>query len=307
MAWIILALALIVLGISYGLFRFVMYYDKNAEDKVVNPDKDSYAAFEAERERRMNELAKYDWERVWIASEDMLTLSGQYLQVREGAPVVLMMHGFRSGALREFYGSAPVFIRLGCNVLMVDERACGESEGKVITFGIKERHDCMNWINYILERFGDDTKIILAGVSMGAATVLSASDMDIGNNVKGIVADCGFTDPLEIIMITGSKLGMPAKLCRPFMRIGAFLFGHVRIGESSAIESVKKTDIPALIIHGSEDTFVPTEMGTRINEAYAGPHSFELFEGATHALSFLSDPERYEKLLENFYFSLHLE
>lgn len=308
MVWIILAvIVVIILGASYGLFRFVMYYDEDNAPENVNPDKGSYEDYEAIRDRMKDELDTLAWERVWIASQDMLNLSGRYLHVRDGAPVVLMCHGFRSGASREFYGSAPVFIGLGCNILMIDERACGESESKVITFGVKERYDCINWINYILERFGDDTKIILVGVSMGAATVLSASNLDIDKNVAGIVADCGFTDPMEIIMITGQKLGLPPKLCKPFMKIGAFIFGHVRLGESSAIESVKQTAIPALIIHGSADTFVPTEMGYRINEAYAGPHSFELFEGATHAMSYLSDPERYKELLKKFYYSLNLQ
>ncbi len=65
-------------------------------------------------------------------------------------------------------------LREGHNVLMIEERAHLESEGHTITFGIKERYDALDWIRYALQRFGEDTRIILVGISMGAATVLMA-------------------------------------------------------------------------------------------------------------------------------------
>lgn len=125
--------------------------------------------------------------------------AAQYYAGRPGAPVQIMMHGYKSGAERDFCGGAQIAVQGGYHVLLVDQRAHGKSEGRCLTFGIQERYDCRAWVNYAVGRFGADTKILLYGVSMGAATVLMAGGLNLPRNVVGIVADCGYSSPAAII------------------------------------------------------------------------------------------------------------
>ena len=100
-----------------------------------------------------------------------------------------------------------------------------ESEGNVITFGIKERHDCISWINFVIEEFGEDIEIALAGVSMGGSTVLLASGMDLPKNVKMILADSSFHNAKDIIKKCVKDLKLPADIFYPFIKLGAKLYG----------------------------------------------------------------------------------
>ena len=144
----------------------------------------------------------------------------------------------------------------GYNLLLIEQRALGGSEGRTITFGIKEKYDCLSWINYAIERFGKDVKIILGGVSMGAATVLMASALDLPKNVKCISADCGYTSPEAIIRkVCREDMGIPDWLGFPFVRLGARIYGGFSILDGGAIEAVKQAKVPLMIMHGDEDDF----------------------------------------------------
>lgn len=140
------------------------------------------------------------YEDVFITSFDGLRLHAKFYAASERkAPVQIMFHGYKSSAERDFCGGLREGIDGGFNVLLVDQRAHGESEGKYLTFGVNERFDCLSWASYAAERFGNDVKIYLYGISMGAATVLMASALPLPKSVSGIVADCGYTSPKDII------------------------------------------------------------------------------------------------------------
>lgn len=123
-------------------------------------------------------------ERVWITSHDGKKLFGRLYEIKKNAPIVLCFHGYRSFGLRDFCTSVSCFGEMGYNVLVVDERAQGESEGHTMTMGLKEERDCEEWIRYAINRFGTDCRIALAGVSMGGSVVLMASGAELPDNVK---------------------------------------------------------------------------------------------------------------------------
>ena len=133
-----------------------------------------------------------------------------------------------------------MYLDMGFNLLMVDERACCRSEGHTITFGIEERYDVLSWIRYAIGRFGQEKKILLGGISMGAGTILMASQMDLPPQVKGIIADCPFTSPEAIIRKVIRDLKISDQLTWPLVKLGARLYGHLDLDRwADAAEAVK--------------------------------------------------------------------
>ena len=185
-------------------------------------------------------------------------------------------------------------------MLLIEERAHCTSEGHTISFGINERYDVLNWTRYAAERFGPDTKILLCGISMGAATVLLASELDLPQNVRGIMADCPYTTPEEIIKETGRMLKFPMKLAMPFVMLSARIFGGLTLGGVSTAEAVRHTKVTILLIHGEADGLVPCSMGREIAAANPAMVDLQTFPGAGHGLSYLTDTRRYTDLIEAF-------
>lgn len=248
----------------------------------------------------IDELDAIPYETVTITSHDGLKLYGRYYHVCDGAPIHIEFHGYRSMAIRDFSGMDRIVRTLKHNTLLIDQRAHGSSEGNCISFGIKERLDCLSWIDYASQRFGKDTPIFLMGISMGAATVLMATGEELPKNVKGVIADCPFTSPWDAIKHSGKKRHIPASLAYPFVFTGAKLFGHFDFNETSAVEAVKRSKVPILIIHGEGDRLLPYDMSRKIAEACASPITFITIPEAGHGMSYVIQTERYTSLAIKF-------
>lgn len=253
------------------------------------------------RKRRelLERMIKIPYEEVSITSFDGTRLYAGYYHKGDGLPLAIQLHGYRSMRVRDFSGGAYEALELGQNVLLVDQRAHGKSGGRVISFGINERLDCKAWVEYATERFGKDVKIILYGISMGAATVLMASELDLPKNVVGIVADCPYSSPKAIIKKVCRDMHLPPILFYPIVKAGAMLFGGFNPDKASPVEAVKNTDLPILLIHGEGDRFVPSYMSDEIAEAGKTVTYLKIPE-ATHALSMLYDRSTYINALKNF-------
>ena len=290
----------VILGGAYYSYRIAFYSPTKDREKIPKVTGAQYEVHKAAIADLFRELQNKPCEFVTIQSRDQLTLSGRYYHVHDGAPLAIGFHGYRSCWLTDFCGGADIAFQMGQNVLLIDERAHGKSQGRSITFGIKERQDLLCWIEYALKRFGSDTKILLYGVSMGGATVLMASELNLPANVKGIVADCPYSSPLDIILEVGKQTGYPPKLIRPFVILGAKIFGGFDVRETSAEEAVRHAKIPIIIIHGADDNFVPAAMSESIANANPDMITRYTFPGADHALSYMVDTPRYRKLVSDF-------
>lgn len=249
-------------------------------------------------------MEKTQWELVKIASFDGLRLNARYSHTKDGAPVQILFHGYRSIAMRDCAGGFMLAKKMGFNVLVVDQRAHAKSSGRVITFGICERKDCVSWAEYVMNRFSSDIPIILSGLSMGAATVLMASELKLPNNVVAIMADCPYCAPEAIIHKVCRDRHIPATLACPFIRLGARLFGKFKLRQCNAENAVKKATVPILLIHGEDDRFVPCEMSKRIFAACAPYAELHTFPGAGHGLCYMTDPLRYEMIVTKFLFGI---
>lgn len=248
----------------------------------------------------IREMEEIPCEQVWICAEDGTRLSGHYYHVSDGAPLQIQCHGYHGNALRDFCGGNRLAREARQNTLVIDQRAHGKSGGHTITFGVKERRDCLCWAKYASERFGSDTPIFLSGVSMGAAAVLMAAALELPGNVKGIIADSPYSTPEAIIRKVCRDMKLPPDIMMPFVRLGARLFGGFDIRAASAAEAVRAAKVPILIIHGEDDSFVPCEMSREIYDSCRARISCETFPGAGHGLSCIVDPERYARVVSEF-------
>ena len=237
---------------------------------------------------------------VSITSFDGLTLWGRYYHVADGAPLDIAFHGYRSAGLTDFCGGAQISRDLGHNLLLVDQRAHGKSQGNTITFGIKERWDVLTWLDYARQRFGPDTKILLFGISMGASTVLMASQLPLPENVKGIVADCPYSSPTKIIRSVSRKMRIPAPAATVFSWVGAKVYGGFDLRETDPVRAVRQAKVPILLIHGEADGFVPCDMSSEIQRSNPQMVHRCTFPGADHGISFLVNPDRYRQLVGEF-------
>lgn len=264
------------------------------------PNNEQYAPYRQKMARMIFDFSNVEYVPVETMSYDGLKLAGRFYAGKKDKPFIIGFHGYRSMAVHDYCGEGMHMVELGYNLILVDQRGCGKSEGHTITFGIKERRDCLSWIDFVREHFGEDTKIFLSGVSMGATTVLMAAEFDLPQNVRGIMTDCGFTSPSDIIKKVAMDRKYPVGLFYPFAKLGAKIPGHFNLEECSALESVKKTRVPILIAHGEDDRFVPCSMGRQLYEANPKMVRFETFVDAGHGISYILEEERYRTLTEEF-------
>ncbi len=294
---------LLVLLISYVCFRLAFYVkrSKKKNDEFAIPDGEIYEPHRETMVSWMKEVSKMPNSEFSISSFDGLKLYGRYYEYEKDAPIELMFHGYRGSAQRDLCGGVQRCFALGRNALIVDQRTSGKSEGKVITFGIKESRDCLSWIDFMISHFGNDVKIILTGISMGASTVMIATGNKLPENVIGVLADCGFSDAKKIIKKVIRQMKLPADLLYPFVKLGAFLFGHFNLEETSAVKAMEKCNVPVIFYHGEDDDFVPCSMSVECYNACKSRKEIIKVKGAGHGLSYLIDREGYISSLKDFF------
>jgi len=293
-------IAIILLAGAYYAYRIAFYSSPKNRDQVIKPKDSQYDPYREEMRRIFHQLNDRPCEFVSIVSHDGLKLSGRYYHVKDGAPLDIGFHGYRSHPITDFSGGTELSFQMGHNVLLIDERAHGQSEGSTISFGIQERLDLLDWVNYAISRFGDDVKILLYGVSMGGATVLMASDLDLPKNVRGIIADCPYAKPLDVILYVGKRTAFPGWLIKPFAILSAKIYGGFDLLETDAVRAVKNTKVPILVIHGEDDRYVPCCMSESVVQANPEMVRRFTFPGAAHGISYLVDTPRYHRLVKDF-------
>ncbi len=300
MIFALLIILIFILALSYYTYYICFHSPaKRKEDPYEKMDGAQYKEVHDNIYASTRIMDKAKAKQIEITSFDGLTLQARYYHKNDGAPVQILFHGYRSHPLRDCAGAYMLAMKMGFNVLAVDQRAHCKSGGRVITFGICERHDCVSWANYVSSHF-PDSPIILGGLSMGAATVLMASELPLPQNVCAIMADCPYSSPKAIIRKVCKDRKIPAALAYLFIWLGARLFGGFSLEDCSAEEAVRKSKHPILLIHGEDDRFVPCEMSRRIYKACASNAQLHTFRQAGHGLCYMTDPLRYEDIVTRF-------
>ena len=194
-------LVLVLLTAAICFFK-VFYSPKRrvlGEDEYEIPEGEIYEVFRDDIIAWTKEVRTLPHEDVSITSYDGLTLKGKYYEYKKGAITELLFHGYQGNAERDLSGGIERCFSLGRNALIIDHRASGTSDGSVITFGVREKRDVLSWIDFAIKHFGEDVKLVLTGVSMGAATVLMVSGEKLPKNVVCILADCPYSKRLSAI------------------------------------------------------------------------------------------------------------
>lgn len=289
------------LGVSGYFFRRTMTRNNAKNERtqeMSGTDWDLHRPLIAQRKEAMIQQTHED---VWTEAEDGLKLHATWYPQGDKQKVVICFHGYTSEGTKDYIAISDYYFANGYSMLLVDERAHGQSEGKYIGFGCLDRKDGIKWINWILEECGEKVQILLHGTSMGGATVLMMSGLSLPGQVRGIVSDCAFTSPKEVFThVLKNMMHMPAF---PMMQISEVLnrsLAGYSLDECNAAREVKKATVPILMIHGSADTFVPAYMCDEIYENIASPKKKLIVEGAAHAESYYKDMEAYEKALTEF-------
>lgn len=246
-------------------------------------------------------LAEQPNKEVMVTSSDGLKLHGTFFPCAGSDKIVICFHGYTSEGLNDFSSIAKFYLEERFNLLIVDERAHGKSEGKYIGFGCLDRHDARIWIDEAVKLLGPDCRILLHGISMGGATVLMTTGLKLPHQVKAAISDCAFTSAWEVFShVLRSMYHLPAF---PIMNISdgiAKSRAGYGLNECNARDEVKKAEIPILFIHGDADTFVPCSMAYELYDACRPEKELVVVEGASHAEAYYKDPEKYENAVRSF-------
>ena len=301
---ILLTAAAVFLLACYICYRIAFYVPPRKprpEGFIDLPPGKAYEPFYPQMTDWVLQVRKLPREHFQITAFDGLELHGSYYEFAPGAPVELMFHGYRGNAERDLPGGVQRCFACGRSALVVDQRCAGRSGGRTITFGIREHRDCLAWVDFAVDHFGPEVKLILTGISMGAATVLMAAGEPLPENVIGILADCGYSTPKAIICKVMGDLSLPAKLCWPFVLWGARIFGGFDPEENSPMDAMKRCKKPVILFHGEADGFVPCCMSREIYDACPTRKAILTVPGADHGLSYPVDTEGYLAALRDFF------
>lgn len=296
------ALLLLLFGGAFFAYRRAFWSNRKAVvDYYKHLDEVEKFPGAPKMRSRIDDMLRLECEEVVIRSYDGLKLFGYYLHTGDGAPLQIMFHGYHSAWQRDFSGICPLARSLGFNILFVDQRAHGKSEGRVISYGINESRDVISWVDYAVSRFGEGVRIVLAGVSMGGATVLSALARGPLKNVVAITADSAFSSAEGVIVRVGTRgVRWLAPIISLLARVSARVFGGFRLRELTPYCAVKNAEIPIFLIHGVGDSLVPYEMAEELAGA-SDRVRLVGFAGAEHVGSYMLDTERYHEEYIKFF------
>lgn len=296
-------------AVEYGISSY--FYNRtmirsNAKrentQKMAGTDWDKYIPHIRECKEK---LAQCPHDDMYINSADGLKLHATYFPCEGSKKIVICFHGYTSEGMNDYSTLAIFYMKNGYNLLIVDERAHGQSEGTYIGFGCLDRHDAKLWIEEMVKKLGEDCKILLHGDSMGGATVLMTTGLELPPQVKAAISDCAFTSAWEVF----------ASVLKNTYHLPKFPLLHIANGmvkknagyeldECNAKNEVAKSKIPILFIHGDADTFVPCSMVHELHDACKSEKKLVIIEGAGHVESCYRDAELYEEAIKSFIFPI---
>lgn len=297
-------------AISYTITRKLvnLALDRNEDGTMEKSKKyfsggQSISTFKEEQEKAAKKLENSSFDTVVITAQDGIKLVGHLRLCKNAKRIVIAMHGWRSSWANDFGLIDEFFYHNDCHILYAEQRGQNNSGGEYMGFGLTERYDCLEWINWINTHGYREVPVYLCGVSMGASTVLMTAGFDLPENVHGIIADCGFTSPHAIwkhVVENNLRLhyddmmsSFADEMCRAKIQFGS--------KDYSCLDAMAECKVPVLFIHGTDDTFVPVEMTYENYKACVSPKRLLVVPGAGHGMSYVIDRELYEQTIRQFW------
>lgn len=239
------------------------------------------------------------FDEISLVSDDGLILRADMLRGSGTGKTVIFFHGYKSEPACDFAAMYDFYKSLGCDLIYVHMRAHGKSDGTYIGFGALDRYDVVQWANKAAELFPDND-IYLHGMSMGAASILQSADLDLNKNVRGIIADCGYSDLSTVFRnLVGKLYHLPTMFVDVFEYVNLLKAGY-GFKEASSVRSVSVARVPLVYICGDCDRYVPKDMALEIFNACKSEKKLLLVPGAGHAASYMCAKDEYEALVREF-------
>lgn len=259
--------------------------------------------FEKEYEEGKAWCRRQNMQDCYVRSADGLLLHGYYLPAPKAKRYVLLSHGYKGSGFGDFANTARFLHENGCSLLFIDQRCCGLSEGKYITFGAKEQWDLRKWAYYIAKRNKEKLPIYLYGESMGAASALMTSGHSLPKEMKGLIADCGFCSMKKQLQDIASNWFHLNWVELLLFRVDLFcrLLGGFCMKDADTTNAMRTNQRPVLFFHGGMDTYVQPK-NTRYNYALCrAPKELVIIPEARHLCSSYAAPELYRRKLLEFF------
>ncbi|MBE6788518.1 MAG: alpha/beta hydrolase [Ruminococcaceae bacterium] len=299
---VLLFFVIILLVLGGIFFKIACARNGKLVSKIISEGSaNSLSPYKEQIEKGRQKIENCKKQEVSIQSFDGLDLHALYLSGENPERTIICVHGYHSDPSHDFSIAVEPLLKHG-NLLMIDQRAHGKSEGKFITFGVHEAKDCKAWAEWLLEALGEDHPVYFDGVSMGGTSVLLASGLDLPRNVRGIIADCSFTSPYEIIESLAQKtFNRTPRLLLSSIDLYCKIFASFSLKEASTPAAMLKNTRPILFAHGTGDSLVPYKMTQAAYDACNCEKYLVLAKDAEHGLSYVIDNARYSEAIQNLF------
>lgn len=292
---IVVFLSAAFLGLLY-LIYFLSFRRKSFIGKQVN-------------KQFVQNLSSYGIDHSWWSAQDVeeleitndnLKLKGYFIKNKNAKKnrLAIVIHGYFSNH-KDMMPQAKIFLENGFNVFCPDLRAHGNSEGTTVGMGYFDSGDIQIWLTHLLNKLGNNTEVIIMGLSMGAATTVMLSGEPLPNNVKCLIEDCGYTSAYEEVRYLIKRYKLPTFPLLQLTNLATKLFGGYWLTDACPIEYIKRSTLPMYFIHGNTDTFVPAFMVDELYNAKAIGQKEKYIFNAEHAKSYGSDKTRYENIYKD--------
>lgn len=299
-------------GIGFLLFAGIIGSSFYMLDYSLTPDNGQHNEEASYRQMRTD----YPFLESWVDSlREVSALKDTFIVNSQGVPLhayyiaahfptprtAVVVHGYTDNAVRMFMIAYMYHHDLGYNVLLPDLQYHGRSGGKAIQMGWKDRLDVMEWTKIADQLFGGNTRMVVHGISMGAAMAMMLSGEILPEYINCFVEDCGYTNVWDqFSKELKERFGLPAF---PLLYTAGWLcdwkYGW-NFREASALEQVRRCRLPMLFIHGEKDTYVPTEMVYELYEAKPDPKQLWIVPRAAHAASYKENSSIYTEKVKTF-------
>ena len=259
--------------------------------------------FEKEYEAGKAWCMQQNMQDCYMKSRDGLILHAHYLPAKNAKRFVLLSHGYKGSGFGDFAYTARFLHENHCNLLFIDQRCCGKSQGEYITFGAMEQYDIQRWTYYIARRNKKKLPIYLYGESMGAAAVLMASGRKLPGEVRGLIADCSFCSMKGQVKEMAANWFHLHWIGLLLLRLDLFctILAGFHMRDADTTDAMKRNKKPVLFFHGGADTYVD-QKNSRYNYSICrAPKELVIIPEAKHLCSAYVEPELYRKEVLDFF------
>lgn len=237
------------------------------------------------------------YQTVHLVTKDSLSLEAWYIPVDSSKGTVILFHGLggnKSNVLKQAYE----FRFLGFNVMLVDLRAHGRSDGNITTMGFRESEDVKLAYDYILKR--GERNIILYGISLGSVVIAKAV-YDYNISPSRVILEIPFSNLKRLVGVRGRMIGFPEGPFGAFVTFWASVEQGFNGFRQNTYKYVQKINCPVLIQCGAIDIFAsPAERDAIFRNIPATEKKLVIFENAVHQPLLTADPLKWKQEIAEF-------